>query len=178
MVIAGVVLVVIGALLSFVVITGVLPSTAVPANEALVITPKSLGLPAPLTIQWSGGSSATSVQLYDCGTTTPSSGATGACASSAMLSGSGGSGTFNFMVSAGHVYEVIPTTSVNVTANGAIPLIGIPLFFIGIIVLIIGAVRKKKQKPSAAPPQAWQGAPGQAPPQAGAPGYQQPPPQR
>jgi hypothetical protein len=162
-------------------------SNSVSSGTPAAFQLKSYGVPYYMSMTWSSSAS-TTVTVQSCSSVDPN---TAACnGASTLASDSGTSGTLTWTAAAGAWIEISTTSSgsVTISVNGSSPLLGFILAIPGILVLIVGLVRKKKQKvPKGQPPaQAWQpgqqgqevqpGPPAQwGPPQQGQ--WQQPPPQ-
>ncbi len=134
--VAGIVLLVIGAALAGYGFTANSQTLNLTPDNAAVAPTNTVGS-NPVTISWTGGTSATTVTLYNgC---TPSS--------PVIASGNGASGSFTATLSAGGNYCVsagLSSVSLTIASHGITygELGGIVLLIIGVLLAIIGAVTK------------------------------------
>ena len=192
--VVGIVLIVIGGVLSFMPLLSA-GACASPCG-AIDVQSKSLVVDSHFSVSWSGGGSSDYVAAIDCGTTQPTAISSVAttpaqvCSGGTVVSsGTGSSGTLSVAAPNGDWIVVGAWTSSAATsidtsaalsATATEGLIGIPILILGVIFLILGAALKsKKQKQVAqAPPQAWGPGPGASPGQYPPQQWQQgPPPQ-
>lgn len=165
-VIIGLVLMVVGILIFAVgiFVTGSGSENVPPVSSGVVweLSPSFVGS-GTVTISWSGGTSNTTVSLYDCGT--------GGCGTFSSVSGftqvangTGASGSFQASLTDGHTYFVDQKGSSNtisvsysILALGYLSVIGIVLEAVGLILVVL---------PSRAPPAPMEEAAPMEPPSA------------
>ncbi len=151
MVIVGLVLLLLGVVLWYVPVGNPQPSTAVASGEVLVVgasPPLAVLSPSlPYSAAWTSSGGSDTVTVYDCGT--DSSCANAGSASSQVTSGSGTSGTLTWSGSRGDYFAIEPGNgTVTVTPTIGEPfaggLIGLLLVIVGLVLLLVGAVRPPK----------------------------------
>lgn len=142
--IGGIVLLVIGAIITAVAFSGSTQSESLPSGSCLVLTPATVGSDS-VDFSWSGGSSGTTIELVD------------NCNSLNVLqSGGGSSGSFSYSLASGTTYGLANigggSPSVTLTQHGItiLELIGIVLLVLGVLLAVVGAIRKPRMRPAMA----------------------------
>ena len=110
--------------------------------------------PSTLTLSWSGGSSSTSVELFECPTS--------ACdrIASVLVNQSGASGSFTATLQPGQTYALTAFGSTSVSASFTVSgltvlvLVGLVLAIVGVVVMVLGWTRKRRAP--AEPVEAWE----------------------
>lgn len=154
LVIIGVLLVVLGAFLTF---FPVLPSGS--GTSGVVFQAKSLVAPSYNSVTWTNGTVNSYVEVVDCGTSQPSTISSSSATADQVCSGSGGtlitsgtgvSGSMAFQVPSGD-WVVVASFSgpsgtlqlgTSYSGSASLGVVGFPLMIIGVVMMVAGAVLK------------------------------------
>lgn len=161
----GLILLIVGFILAYVPIPGqTVPSTSTsntsPGAILSVSSPPFLFFTStlPFSLSWTA-TAALTVYVYACGSDSTCASVT-PNSTTPVVTGSGASGSVSFTAQKGQYYEIYgkssaATWTATYSATYAVPFIGGSLGFflliLGIVILIVGLVVKKKQPPSPAP---------------------------
>ncbi|HZY69427.1 MAG TPA: hypothetical protein VFF67_00405 [Thermoplasmata archaeon] len=160
----GLILLILGFILAYVPIPGqTVPSTTVTQSTPAILSVSSppflfFTSTLPFSLSWTS-SAAITVYVYACGSDSQCAAVT-PNVTSPVVTGSGSSGSVSFTAQKGQYYEIYgkssaATWTATFSATYAVPFVGGSLGFflliLGIVVLIVGLVLKKKQPPSPAP---------------------------
>lgn len=147
--VVGVVLLVIGAVLWYVPLPGTSTGqTNVAAGQGEVVqatAPLALLTPTvSMTVTWTASSS-TQVRVLACGTDS----GCGSPGSTPVASGTGTSGSLTFSADKGSYYLIEPDHSATINVQPTVPILGgalgLVLLIVGILLLVVGLVARKKQ---------------------------------
>lgn len=146
--VTGIVILVLGAAIAGYGFTANSQSITVAPGSAVQPSTNTVGSD-PVTIGWSGGSSSTTVTLYN-----------GCSSSSSVIdSGTGASGSFTATLTAGGTYCIAAgssTVTVTVTNHGIsyLDTIGIIILVVGLVIALVGAVTKPRVRAAPVAPTA------------------------
>jgi hypothetical protein len=135
-VLVGVILLIVGLLIFAA--EAALPQTAsqqIPAGAGWTLTPTTIG-DASVTISWSGGTTATNVTLFDCGSSCPGS-LTGLAKTA---TGSGASGSLGASLTPGNQYLFVETNG-TATLSASYSVSGLTILaVIGLVIAVVGTL--------------------------------------